>query len=44
MGTIFEPGEDFPRNRAELEEWFATEEDCWGILLGQVPQDVVGWE
>lgn len=32
MDTIFEPGEDFPRSRAELEEWFATEEDCLAFL------------
>lgn len=32
MSTIFEPGEDFPRSRSEMEEWFATEEDCREFL------------
>jgi len=34
MGTIFEPGEDFPRSQEQFEQWFSSEEACRAFLDG----------
>jgi len=34
MGTIFEPGEDFPQSHEQFEHWFSSEEACRAFLDG----------